>query len=402
MWWDGDAPRTIGNVHGASSDIVQRSIKRMCSITRLAVLVMEVEFPDFDIMAAFMIFNLFGDSNDSVAAAAAVKETAFERLAKVFKVEQVPFRAQVDLLKPIASKIFLTETQDNREAWRRAVQKTSRPSVRANYPISDLLPVLEAYMAWSFSSSGVEQNFSVMDSACPSRASQASDRTILDHLTILTHSDPQEEHAIFEESCAIWRQLYGDVRGSGPGPRLRGYKRKAAEGLQIGVARSLEAWKRQRRAEVAHAVKEESTTLDREGIKERAKAIAGDLWSESHQREEDRQKVLRSARLVEAASRHQTVAREETATMQATVAAMKQHEEKLRRERDRADARAATIAATLTPRPQSTYGHTVHVDARALPSSTVDQAPIAYAMSCAAIYCNLYCDIMFGQQAKRG
>ena len=59
LWWaPGDVPTRIGDAAGIPADRLHRCVRRMCSFVTLSTLVVETEYPDFDIMAAFGIFAL--------------------------------------------------------------------------------------------------------------------------------------------------------------------------------------------------------------------------------------------------------------------------------------------------------------------------------------------------------
>ena len=99
----------------------------------------------------------------------------------------------------------------NFEAWSHAVEATKRS--RVNYPVENLLPLLEAYGAFSCSSSGVEQNFSVRQWLVPKQRG-VSNQHELDHLQIVV-ADVSDEQAVFKAASVIWVQLYGKPRQTG-------------------------------------------------------------------------------------------------------------------------------------------------------------------------------------------
>ena len=95
--------------------------------------------------------------------------------------------------------------------FRSAVEATKRS--RVNYPVDNLLPLLEAYGAFSCSSSGVEQNFSVRQWLVPKQRG-VSNQHELDHLQIVL-ADVSDEQVVFKAASVIWAQLYGKPRKTG-------------------------------------------------------------------------------------------------------------------------------------------------------------------------------------------
>ena len=63
-WGPGDVPKKIGLEGGVTGEIIARCLQRMCGWVTLAILVVETEFPDFDIMASFMVFALSTEANE--------------------------------------------------------------------------------------------------------------------------------------------------------------------------------------------------------------------------------------------------------------------------------------------------------------------------------------------------
>ena len=80
-------------------------------------------------------------------------------------------RAQLAHHQPIAASIAKETRCDNRVAWQRALGRTQKTHVsKQTYPASALGLVLQRYVAWTASSSGVEQNFSIAERLRLSRA----------------------------------------------------------------------------------------------------------------------------------------------------------------------------------------------------------------------------------------
>ena len=50
-----------GRPHGAAACIVEKCVRRMVAWAGLATLVLETEFPDFDVMGAFAVLSVRED-----------------------------------------------------------------------------------------------------------------------------------------------------------------------------------------------------------------------------------------------------------------------------------------------------------------------------------------------------
>jgi len=144
--------------------VIARCLDRMCCWRKLACSVIQAEFPDCYLLASFAVFDVATCDNKGVLST--THETQIQRLAKAFKVDLHHLRAQVEQLRPVASSISQQLRCSNIVAWKHTLEKTQRTtSSRNNYPADSVLPVLQRYMAWISSSSGVEQNFSKAERA---------------------------------------------------------------------------------------------------------------------------------------------------------------------------------------------------------------------------------------------
>ena len=102
----------------------------------------------------------------------------------------------------------------NFEAWRAALKRTQR--ARASYPVTALTPLLAAFGSFTCSSSGVEQNFSVVKALSPKQRNLSVQHEV-DQLQIkLAEISESDEARLFKEAAAVWVRLYGKARKSGP------------------------------------------------------------------------------------------------------------------------------------------------------------------------------------------
>ena len=119
------------------------------------------EFPEFTVFNAFGIFNL---AAKAPTAPAGENQVATDRLAQVFGVPAEALRAELARWRPLAQLSLRDYGCSNKEAWQRALQchvgRRQKPSQRSVDRPDALITVLLRYLAWSASTSRIEQTFS--------------------------------------------------------------------------------------------------------------------------------------------------------------------------------------------------------------------------------------------------
>ena len=102
-------------------------------------------------------------------------------------------------------------SMSNATAWRLAVERTrGRAAQRAAHPTGALLPALQAWIGWSFSSSGVEQDFStVRGLLTPQGRESAADWYVADLLSICAPSSGGND---VRQARIIWADFFGRSR----------------------------------------------------------------------------------------------------------------------------------------------------------------------------------------------
>ena len=100
------AHRTIGWGGNVTQQITDKCLDRMRNWCRLAQLVVRAEFPDFELLYSFSIFNLHApkdkDEGNALSDVKISHGVHFERLARVFEVDQEELRAGYDIVFPVA------------------------------------------------------------------------------------------------------------------------------------------------------------------------------------------------------------------------------------------------------------------------------------------------------------
>jgi hypothetical protein len=132
--------------------------------------VLKQEFPSWHLLACFDVFHLseHGQKTD-------VKRS-LEKLGKAFRVSDAGLKEQYQKLLPIALSMHKQGGLPNRDAWKEAYARTRpRNASQGKYYAPDLFEVLAAYMAWTSSSSGVEQQFSKVKRSPVELSSSAAD-----------------------------------------------------------------------------------------------------------------------------------------------------------------------------------------------------------------------------------
>ena len=110
----------------------------------LTVKVVHAEFPEWEAMQAFGIFNLSEQNTvTSTTVSDKWREEAIQRLAQVFKQVPEKLRAQIHDHFPLAQRMHVEQQCNTFQAWKLALERTqSRTSTSACHPADALLPVL--------------------------------------------------------------------------------------------------------------------------------------------------------------------------------------------------------------------------------------------------------------------
>lgn len=230
----------------SEADIL-RCLGRMQCWVRLAEEVIQAEFPDYGIFCAFGIFNVIAGDARTKQTQGAQQQQQLDRLAKVCDVDGSALAAEFGRHQPIARRIAGMSNCNSRAAWQKAIKRTQKhPSTRGSYPVSALKPVLLRYLAWTCSTSKVEQGFSKADRLGCGGNSPASAESESGTL-MLMHSSPQDKEVICKRAQKLYAKSAGMQRER-PSARVdAGVRRKPKA---TGEA----AWLRKRRQGVAAAV----------------------------------------------------------------------------------------------------------------------------------------------------
>lgn len=207
-------PKTVGSVDGVSEEVKMRCLRRMAAWTTLAHVVLQSEFPDWDLLSSFQVFSLSKSRTTSTTAADGSRKVFLDRLAASIGICPIELYEQFNHFEPIAAKNMQRMKCTNFEAWRDAVlARRSTNILRAKYPSDALLRALARYGTWTASSSDVERGF-----AQSSRLKGGSSEDLhvdKEELLMVLRSDKLEGDALqklLAGAAKLWFRSYGRVR----------------------------------------------------------------------------------------------------------------------------------------------------------------------------------------------
>ena len=277
--------KSIGSSHGVASEKVDRCFGAMQAWVKLADSAIQAEFPDFEVIQAYDIFNLGGLSNHSekhlriLAHAFKLDERQLEEQWKdMYPRAQLAFRVQVGKLKDSTAKGLAR--QANKEAWKETIASmAAHHATQKAHPTNVLRTCLENYFVCTPSTSGVEQNFSKV----------AYNFTKQRHHALASHEElvlklfvdlPQQTVSEQEEICRIarvaWSCQYGAPRER-KGARVdKGLKRNRDNvASDEKCPTETDFIKRRRRAAAAAAEDYQLTDVD----------VNENFWTANHDKE---------------------------------------------------------------------------------------------------------------------
>ena len=247
---------------GSIEQVKQTCLARMQEWVSLCDYIIAAEFPDFELIHAFWIFNVvtgsrtktghgyFDDDPELVAACATERAAAFARLATAFGVDEVALTEQFNKCLPTARHRAMHYGCSNAEAWKFAAFGGAR-----HMKMNSLLSVLQRYLGFGISTSGVEHTFSTMRDALAHRK-QADLRKVRRLLLLKREAQMQDSGfvtRIVGEAREIWMALHSPARQGGQ------HFNKGARSRPSMTSTSRAAWIRERRACVGKEVHNDKT-----------------------------------------------------------------------------------------------------------------------------------------------
>ena len=234
-----DQHKSFGCMGGISQDVIGRALGRMRNWLAVIESVVAAEFPSFDVLSSFGIFNLDTDSKQLRWDPDA---SHFDRLARTFKVDPHQLAVQYQCFRPLAVERMRAGCASSGVAWQQAVMQTQRRHAqRERHPCDALLPVLIAQRTFIASTSGVEQGFAKALQAVSPQQRKLSAAMEQDLVKIVVDRSPDEEPAVLQNAQKVWEALHGKPRASPVAPRChKGMTspHTAKTGTEVGFLRA--------------------------------------------------------------------------------------------------------------------------------------------------------------------
>ncbi len=230
--------KSIGDPRGVSHDTQVPCLNRMHCWVRLAAEVLRTDFPSYELMQAYSVFNVgLRSPGRQSADVVATEEENLERIASSLALDKEVLVAQFRHNLPIADRLKKSEQCSNGEAWRLALATTQyRKSVAERFPVGELLPALRRYRASGISTSGIEQNFSkAVRSINEQQLSGMGESSEAVMVKIILDFQEEERDTVIELARRTWAGVYGkprgritklDVRAGRPQPKKTGTERE--------------------------------------------------------------------------------------------------------------------------------------------------------------------------------
>ncbi|CAK9054669.1 Modification methylase NlaIV (M.NlaIV) (Cytosine-specific methyltransferase NlaIV) [Durusdinium trenchii] len=266
----GDAPRQVQVTEQDKAAVLKVFQEWM----QAAESTLAAEFPDWHILSCFDVFHL---EERRASAPPDHLDDCLAKLANCFKVRLPDLKKQYAALLPIATQLYKVGERSNRAAWQAALQQGGR--------------VLCGYLAWTPSTSGVEQLFSKVKRS-PVELTSSMEVTDMRLCVVMGMGDltqPEED-----EILQSGQRIYTAMLKSQLSYRRKPGKRRIDKGVPKGQTRrstgSQAAWHRARKAAVAKAAEELKTPPRRPPLE----------LPESLAKEESRQRALEKKRKADA------------------------------------------------------------------------------------------------------
>ena len=223
-------PKTLGGHGKVPESLIKDCLANMKTFVALAAETSAAEFPAYDILAAFSIFDVSEATRKRMGAidSAEFIHNRAQRLCQVFKTDLTCFLSEFYDHQPIALHLAVAhDLPKSWDAWSMAVQRTrERKQIMSRHPSNHLVKVMMRYGAFQgCTTSGVEQSFARMiehideSRQCMSIPNQVyATKIVLDH----ARCGPT---AVNRLAGKIWEEKYGPPRHRATARIDKGVKR---------------------------------------------------------------------------------------------------------------------------------------------------------------------------------
>lgn len=280
----------------------------MACWVRMAQEVLNAEFPNFSVLASFSLFSLSegnlkgrhlqlgGDPNSL--------SVAIQRLSQFFDVPEDALRAEyADMYVYALSTKKASPNMTNQEAWRVATQRQRD----RGHDLAALLPPLRSWIAWSCSTSAIEQNFSQLERVHGNRNSNLSDARLSDVIPVVVTEGgryggregclPYAQHA-----QDLYVKMFGCARNhsqarprlSRPSMAVRGGPGADADGSYATET----AFLAERSAQIKRRLEDWTKAGGQQDMQQRTLLKSSRCWTAAMDKEVEFQKAKRLRRMV--------------------------------------------------------------------------------------------------------
>ena len=378
--------RTLGGPDCPAQPVVQRCLERMTCWVKLAINVIQTEWPSWEVLAAFGSFEL----TKTIAGRGSEPDRAglrkdLQKMAKAFSLNAGKLEDELFALRPVAQKIFKATGCSTLEAWQKAVARVSERTDQAKKYLASkqLLKALVRFSVYGGSTSGVEQNFAAKLRVLSHREDMTGQRdTCL--MKVALERRPEEESHVIGVAQEIWAEHFGHARESPKEARLdKDRKVLDVDGPSGSTEKSKHnsseaAFLRARRGAVKEGVAKRGLAMSMQDID--TAEVPG--WMPSHEKERQFQVQKRRKLMVGAFKDGHLVDEEITAEVEEDAARADKRADELAKERSAKDRLDTEKLSSKKYRVADMQGKKIFVDGKCPQQDACKAAAGAHLLQC--------------------
>ncbi|CAE7194252.1 unnamed protein product [Symbiodinium necroappetens] len=210
----------VCSIQSPSQHDIESCLQRMTNWLQLVRLTIQAEFPHFEALQLFRLFDLQSTPMPS----------DMERMSHLLKLNHAQFKREFEDLRPSAEWHWRHGHPDCQLAWHAAAKKTP--------PGESLNAALIRYLSWQANTSPLERGFAKSVQSCSKNRADVSETRVDDQMQLLSlcrttgrgraRALPKHENLI-ESARVLWTSHFGLPRNRQRVPEhLRGRKRSAS------------------------------------------------------------------------------------------------------------------------------------------------------------------------------
>lgn len=279
--------RTFGGADSVTPELLDRLYSRMASWIRLLDSTMRAEFPSWEILSAFNVFDLGTKPSDAVIS------ESLSCLAKAFGVNPGRLGGQFVDFKTFAQVVYNETSSTDKfrclKAWQQSVDRVSARGLagRSAHPFLELQALMIRYAAFcSASTSGVERSLAALENQVGHERRLLPVAVMVQELKLKHETDVNDYQMLARKAQQIWNRSFPRVRISrlkATGKRLRRW----ASGKEKATKRSEASWIRSRREAVEKLSQRLGSSSSTASAPAEARTAAAATWTPEHQKAVD-------------------------------------------------------------------------------------------------------------------